>query len=356
MFVDTGFFLRKKLILNESVVKEMMGTVDELSRLQPIVMKQLQMIFQKDRIAHAYIFEGEKGTGKKEVMKFFVKLLLCQNPSKNVPCETCRNCKRVDSGNHPNVLQIEPDGQFIKVEQIRDLISGMTKTSLEEGRKIYVIHHADKMNNSAANTLLKFLEEPDGLVTAILLTEQYQQVLPTIQSRCQHIKFSSIPKDILIKQLQERGLTLSMASTVSQVTNSLETALALAQDEQFAQARKTVLKLVETVKKNVNEAMLIIYDEWLPNIKEKDELELSLDLLLLAYRDIVAVKANPESFCTYPDMMNTWKDMALSSTFEQLSEQMQAILQARQHVGRNMNRTLLMEQLMLKLQEGYSFV
>src|SRR5690606_41848268 len=110
----------------------MLDTVDELMKLQPIVIKQLQMIFEKGRIAHAYIFEGEKGTGKKEVMKFFVKLLLCQNPSKNVPCETCRNCKRVDSGNHPNVLQIEPDGQFIKVEQIRDLISGMTNTSLEE--------------------------------------------------------------------------------------------------------------------------------------------------------------------------------------------------------------------------------
>lgn len=289
-------------------------------------------------------------------MKFFVKLMLCQSPSKNVPCETCRNCKRIESGNHPNVLQIEPDGQFIKVEQIRDLISNMTKTGMEEGRKIYVVHHADKMNNAASNTLLKFLEEPDGQVTAILLTEQYQSILPTIQSRCQHIKFSNIPKEFLIQQLQEHGLTFSMASTVSQVTNSVEKGLALAQDEQFALARKTVLKLVETVRKNVNEAMLIVYDEWLPNVKDKSDFELSLDLLLLAYRDIVAIKANPESSCTYPDMVDTWKEIALSSTFEQLSNQMQAILQARQNVGRNMNRTLLMEQLMLKLQEGYSFV
>ncbi|MEJ9279696.1 MULTISPECIES: DNA polymerase III subunit delta' [Ureibacillus] len=334
----------------------MLDTVDELMKLQPIVIKQLQMIFEKGRIAHAYIFEGERGTGKKEVMKFFVKLMLCQSPSKNVPCETCRNCKRIESGNHPNVLQIEPDGQFIKVEQIRDLISNMTKTGMEEGRKIYVVHHADKMNNAASNTLLKFLEEPDGQVTAILLTEQYQSILPTIQSRCQHIKFSNIPKEFLIQQLQEHGLTFSMASTVSQVTNSVEKGLALAQDEQFALARKTVLKLVETVRKNVNEAMLIVYDEWLPNVKDKSDFELSLDLLLLAYRDIVAIKANPESSCTYPDMVDTWKEIALSSTFEQLSNQMQAILQARQNVGRNMNRTLLMEQLMLKLQEGYSFV
>lgn len=281
---------------------------------------------------------------------------MCLNSSKNVPCETCRNCKRIDTGNHPNVKQLEPDGQFIKIDQIRDLISGMTKTSIEEGRKIYVLHHADRLNIASANTLLKFLEEPEGEVTALLLTESYQSILPTIQSRCQHIKFASIPRNILLKQLQEQGITFSMASTVSMVTNSLETAISLANDEQFAHTRKTVLKLVETVRKNVHEALLVVYEDWIPSFKEKEEMEQALDLLLFAYRDIVAIKANPESSCTYPDMLQSWKEQALHTTYNRLSNQMQAILQARQNLGRNMNRTLMMEQLMLNLQEGYTFV
>jgi DNA polymerase III subunit delta' len=334
----------------------MAENVEELKVLQPVVMKQLQTIFEKNRTAHAYIFDGEKGTGKNQIAIFFIKLLLCLNPSKNVPCETCRNCKRIDTGNHPNVKQLEPDGQFIKIDQIRDLISGMTKTSIEEGRKIYVLHHADRLNTSSANTLLKFLEEPEGEVTAILLTETYQSILPTIQSRCQHIKFASIPRAILLKQLQDQGVTFSMASTVSMLTNNLETAILLAHDEQFAYARKTVLKSVETVKKNVHEALLVVYEDWLPSFKEKDELERALDLLLFAYRDIVAIKANPNSNCTYPDMLQSWKEQALHTTYDRLSIQMQAILQARQNLGRNMNRTLMMEQLMLNLQEGYTFV
>ncbi|RHW31767.1 DNA polymerase III subunit delta' [Lysinibacillus yapensis] len=334
----------------------MVGSAEELKALQPVVMKQLQTIFEKNRTGHAYIFDGEKGTGKKDIALFFIKLLLCLNPSKNVPCETCRNCKRVETGNHPNVKQIEPDGQNIKIDQIRDLISGMTKTSIEEGRKIYVLHHADKLNTSSANTLLKFLEEPDGEVTAILLTESYQSILPTIQSRCQHIKFANIPREILLKQLEEQGITHSMASTASMLTNNLETAVSLAHDEQFGLARKTVLKLVETVRKNVHEALLVVYEDWLPNFKEKEEVERALDLLLFAYRDIVAIKANPQSSCTYPDMMQSWKEIALNTTYDRLSNQMQAILQARQNLGRNMNRTLLMEQLMLDLQEGYTFV
>ncbi|MFC7687604.1 DNA polymerase III subunit delta' [Ureibacillus sp. GCM10028918] len=334
----------------------MVENVEELKVLQPVVMKQLQTIFEKNRTGHAYIFDGEKGTGKKAIAMFFIKLLLCLNPSNNVPCETCRNCKRIETGNHPNIKQLEPDGQFIKIDQIRDLISGMTKTSMEEGRKIYVLHHADRMNTSSANTLLKFLEEPEGNVTAILLTESYQSILPTIQSRCQHIKFATVPRDILLKQLQEQGITFSMASTVSMLTNNLETAILLAHDEQFAHARKTVLKLVETVRKNVHEALLVVYEDWLLSFKEKEEIERALDLLLFAYRDIVAIKANPQSSCTYPDMLQSWKEIALHTTYDRLSDQLQAILQARQNLQRNMNRSLLMEQLMLNLQEGYTFV
>ena len=85
-------------------------------------------------------------------------------------------------------------------------------------------------------------------------------------------------------------------------------------------------------------------------------MELALDLLLFAYRDIVAIKANQQAKCTYPDMYQRFNDMALVLTYEKLSRQMQSILQARTNLNRNMNRTLLMEQLMLNLQEGYTFV
>ncbi|MEO4055575.1 DNA polymerase III subunit delta' [Solibacillus sp. CAU 1738] len=334
----------------------MVRNMDELKKLQPVVMKQIQTIYEKNRMAHAYIFDGEKGTGKKDVMTFFIKLLLCENVSENVPCETCRNCLRIDSGNHPNIRQIEPDGQFIKIDQVRDLMTEMTMKAVEEGRKIYVLHHADKLNTASANMLLKFLEEPDGEVTAILLTEQIQSILPTIRSRCQHIKFAKIPRLMLIEALVEKGVTHTMASTVSMVTNELETACFLANDEQFAHARKTVLKLVEIVRKNVHEAMLVVHEDWLSTFKEKSDMEQALDLLLFAYRDIVAIKANQEAACAYPDMLQTFKEIALHTTYERLSAQMQAILQARQQLQRNMNRTLLMEQLMLNLQEGYTFV
>ena len=332
------------------------ANLKDVRNLQPVVTKQLQTVFQKNRVAHAYLFEGAKGTGKMAVMRYFVKLLLCEQPNENVPCETCRGCRRFESGNHPNFIQIEPDGQDIKKDQMLQLIFEMNKTALEAGRKIYVLHRADRLNASAANTLLKFLEEPEGLVTAILLTEKAHAILPTIRSRSQIISFPSIPYEERVKVMIDDGLTASMAATVCMVTNDLDESLLLAKDEQFAQVRKTVLKLVEAVETNVHEAMLTVHEDWLPLLKEKEETEQALDLLLFAYRDLVAVKANSNATYTYPDFLAFYQQRALHISFEHLSNKIEAILKAKQQLHRNMNRTLLMEQLMLNLQGGYSFV
>ena len=327
-------------------------TIEELQDMQPVVIKRMQGAYAKDRLAHAYLLEGPSGSGKKELTHFFVKLLLCEAPNDNVPCETCRSCKLYDSGNHPNILFIEPDGQNIKIDQIRELIYTMNKTALNSGRKIYVIEQADRMNNSSANALLKFLEEPEANVTAILLTQRLNAIVSTIRSRCQLLSFQPLSRPKLMERLMADGMTGSMAATVSMLTQSEQEAKRMSEEEQFAEERKLVLKLVETVGSNVHEALLLIQSDWLPLFKEKEDAERGLDMLLFAYRDIATVKAGLETARTYPDMEETWKQMALQRSFDVLSRQLQAVLQAKQQLPRNMNRTLLMEQLMLNLQEG----
>lgn len=331
-------------------------SIDGVDKLQPVAIKQIQSIVQKNRIGHAYIIEGAKGTGKVKVMQFFVQLILCENRNENVPCETCRSCKRLKSANHLNFIELEPDGQFIKRGQIDDLIHEMSKTAIETGRKIYVIHQADQLNASAANTLLKFLEEPQSEITAILLTDRMHALIPTIRSRCQHLSLAAMPQSVLKQRLIEEGITDSMASTVCRMTNQVEEAIKLAKDEQFGLARKSVLKLVEASGKSVQEALMCIHEDFGPLLKEKEQAEQALDLLLFAYRDIVAIKASNIAVCTYPDMVHYWKQVALHTTYEQLSKQLEIILHAKQNLHKNMNRTLMMEQLMLNLQEVFTFV
>lgn len=332
-------------------------TTAQLKQLQPVVMQQLQIIERKNRIGQAYIFEGRKGTATEEVAHFFVKLLLCEQPSDGEPCDVCRSCQRIENGNHINFHQVYPDGQFIKVAAIEELLIEMSKRGMEAGRKVYIVHEAERLNAQSANKLLKFLEEPIGEVTAIFTTQNINAMLPTICSRCQHIAFQPIPKHLLLEELRKQGVGTSIAATVSMVTSDVSEAIALTEDDEFAQARKTVLKLIEaTLSKNVHEALLIVHEDWLPTFKERNQMELALDLLLYAYRDIVAVKANPTATLTYPDMKEFFVATSLRLTYEQLSSMLQAVLHARKTLHSNMNRTLLMEQLMLNLQEGKSFV
>lgn len=327
-----------------------------LQSQQPVVDK-LTMIHKRQRIGHAYIFDGSHGAGKEAIAQYFTKLLLCLDPKENVPCETCHSCKRIDSGNHPNVVMIRPDGQDIKKDQMSELIMKMTKKGYEEGRKVYIIVNAERMNASAANTLLKFLEEPEGSVTALLLTDSYPAILPTIQSRCQRISLQPMNRGESMENLVEKGITTSMAATVTMMTANVEAAYGLAQEDSFVQRRKLVLKLVEAIEqRSSGEALLFIQTDWMPSMKEKKDCEQGLDLLLFAYRDIVAVKAGLEETMAYPDQLELFTGHSVKNTYNRLTVKIDAILQAKKRLHQNMNRTLLLEQLVLTMQEGLLFV
>jgi len=327
-----------------------------ITERQRAVIERLQTSFLNRRIGHAYLFDGERGTGKEEAAAYFAKLQLCERPERAVPCETCSSCRRVESGNHPNITWIRPDGQDIKKDQMASLIMKMTRKGFEPGRKIYMIAQAERMNIAAANTLLKYLEEPEGEVTAILLTDSYHSILPTIQSRCQRISFLPPSRESMIKTLEENGVSPTMGATVTTVTANLEEAIGLAKDEAFAHIRKTVLKLVEASDRNVNEGLLFIQTDWIQAMKEKEDVERGLDLLLYAYRDIVSLKAGLASTLTFPDQQSFFSGLSMKLTYSQLSGMIEAVLQAKQKLYSNMNRTLLMEQLVLNLQEGLMLV
>src|SRR5699024_10691726 len=125
--------------------------------------------------------------GKKAMSFLFAKAYFCEHLEDIVPCGQWHHCRRIQSGNHPDVHYIYPEGQSIKKEQIQQLIRELSFHGVESKKKVYIIEDADKMSTNAANSLLKFLEEPGEMTHALLLTEQVQQMLPTIISRCQRL-------------------------------------------------------------------------------------------------------------------------------------------------------------------------
>ncbi len=251
---------------------------------QPMVMIQLQRSYQQGTIAHAYLFEGEVGTGKKETAIWLAQLLFCQNIQNDAPCNTCHNCLRIKANEHPDVQQIKPDGQTIKVQQIRDLKTEFSKSGVETKKKVFIIESAEKMSAGAANSLLKFLEEPDGQMMAILLTEGKARILPTIQSRCQILHFSNLSRDQFIKELENKGVSQKKAEYLSHLTGDLEKAVEISQDEWFNEAREATDKWFTQLLNKDFQAFVYVQKKVCKVFKEKEQQLLALDLLMLSYQ------------------------------------------------------------------------
>ena len=170
----------------------------------------LQKSMQNNTISHSYMFIGIEGIGKKIIAKEFAKNILClnqENKNSNTIC-TCKSCIEFETNNNPDFSIIEPDGNSIKIEQIRELQKRIQEKPIISNSKVYIIDNADMMTQEAQNCLLKTLEEPPEYATIILIGSNENLFLPTIKSRCMILHFEPISNENIKKYLQnELGIS-----------------------------------------------------------------------------------------------------------------------------------------------------
>ncbi|MDQ0258009.1 DNA polymerase-3 subunit delta' [Evansella vedderi] len=325
---------------------------EKLGETQPTVVKMLTNSLKKERLAHAYLFEGPRGSGKKEVAKALAKAFFCEEKNGVNPCLSCLNCKRIESGNHPDVHVIETEGSTIKVDQIRHLKKEFSFRGMESKRKVYLVEDAEKMSTGAANSILKFLEEPDGEALAILMTTQVHRILKTIISRSQVLTFLSLSPERLVKKLMEAGISETDARAVSQITFDLEEGIQLCQDNWIAQARNKVIQLIDDTIMRPKYAFITLQEGWMPFFKEKKDMQLGLDLLMIWYRDVLRYQVNQLEQIIYIDQETKLQEQSLKLSQRKLGQNLQAVMDAKRRLDANTAPQLLMEQLLLRLQEG----
>lgn len=171
---------------------------DEVVGQKPIIQTLKNAIVQ-NRIAHAYLFCGPRGTGKTSIAKIFAKMLNCEDES-NKPCGKCTNCKMVQNGSHPDIIEIDAASNN-GVDEVRNLIDKVKYAPMQGKYKVYIIDEVHMMTTGAFNALLKTIEEPPAHVVFILATTEPNKVIPTIISRCQRFDFNKVSQKDIEKRL-----------------------------------------------------------------------------------------------------------------------------------------------------------
>ena len=302
-----------------------------LLKNEPQVFAQIKKSIEHERMSHAYLFEGESGTGKHQMSMWLAKRLFCTNVVANEPCNVCNNCIRIQLNEHPNVQVIKPEGQTIKVDQIRRLQAEFSKKGFEAKRQVFIISDADKMNVSAANSLLKFLEEPQAGLLAILETSALGRILPTIQSRCQLIHFTPLSKTHLFESLVAEGVGEKSAILLASLTNSFEKAIEFSQDEWFNSAKDAVLTWHRYLEKADLQAFIFVQKKLAPLAKEKEQQFTLLQMLLFYFRQ------------------QRKKEVANLPQLQKVNGILELILQAEQKLRANVAFQNVCEQLVLRI-------
>ena len=305
--------------------------------------ERLRSALRSGRIANSYIFSGPTGIGKEFVAINFAKALNCL-ANVDDPCDECISCRKINDSNHPDVVIVRPEGARIKIDQVRSLQRQGSYRAMEGNRKLYIIAEAEKMTAEAANSLLKTLEEPPGAMVLILLTSAYSALLPTIRSRCQSLKFTPAPLELIRKELVARfDLSESKAKWAAlRSQGSVSKALDLAKESEDVGDGISAF-LLDLDGKN-RASLLNIFKE----AESLGEAQQPFDALLSWYRDLLLVKQGcSKALLTHGDKTDKLENIARRYSDIQIEKFIRDILRTRELIQRNINPILALEVLML---------
>jgi DNA polymerase-3 subunit delta' len=308
----------------------------------------LRRAIKHDKLAHSYLFLGNEGIGKRWTALQFAKAVNCIGGGSDHEdaCDHCSSCKKIDHLLHPDLLLIEPEGQTLKVDQVRQMQKDLTYQPYEGKRRFCILTAADRMAPNMANILLKTLEEPPLHTVIILLANSPRLLLPTILSRCQPIRFNPLPVPSVAKWLMERrGLDEKEAGLLASLSEGSPGKALEIEEEIRGVPRREMLEGWVGLRSLSFEKMEI-WIEALPSHREN--LILILEVARTLLRDLVMVKVLKGNFkLIHADLAKEMEAIATKWNLSSLLKRIAILHQTTLAIRRNANTTLALETMML---------
>ena len=317
---------------------------------QESIKKHLQTAIKTGNLSHAYIINGEYGSGRQTIASALAKTIQCQ--SKTDDTDACGVCKQAESHNHPDIKYITHDKTSISVNDIREQLNNdISIKPYSSEYKIYIIPDANKMTEQAQNALLKTIEEPPVYAIIILLTENCDSLLPTIRSRCVTLTMNPIEKDKICTYLENKfQLEPEQAQIAANYCQgNIGKAIRFASSSDFIEMKNQVLKLLKNLD-SMDIASII------DTIKEfsthKNDINDYLDLMLLWYRDVLMFKVTKDAnLLLYSDEYSAISEQATKRDYENIENIIAAIDKAKVRLKANVNFDVTIELMILAMKD-----
>ncbi len=313
---------------------------------QDRVIDALKRSIAANRVAHAYLFEGPNGCGRRTTALALIQALFCKQPVNGDACGICPSCRKLGSGNHPDLqlLMPLPDKRDISIEQVRELQQVLSLRPFEAHRKACLIEPAERMNEKSANALLKTLEEPPGHAIIILLTNQADLLLSTIRSRCQHLRFSPLDDATVTQLLTEQGMDAVKATELAPLAEgNMARATALEEESESARRQELLAILAQASSRQI----ATIFDRADGLSGGRDEALETFNLLLSLLRDLLLIRSAGQVGIANRFLQSGLIAEAARFTPQGAMEALEYALETRRAVQGNANPKLALERFLL---------
>ena len=320
---------------------------------QESIKKHLQTAIKTGNLSHAYIINGEYGSGRQTIASALAKTIQCQSKTDDTDaCGVCTSCKQAESHNHPDIKYITHDKTSISVNDIREQLNNdISIKPYSSEYKIYIIPDANKMTEQAQNALLKTIEEPPVYAIIILLTENCDSLLPTIRSRCVTLTMNPVEKDKICTYLENKfQLEPEQAQIAANYCQgNIGKAIRFASSSDFIEMKNQVLKLLKNLD-SMDIASII------DTIKEfsthKNDINDYLDLMLLWYRDVLMFKVTKDAnLLLYSDEYSAISEQATKRDYENIENIIAGIDKAKVRLKANVNFDVTIELMILAMKD-----
>ncbi len=309
----------------------------------------LQRSIAQGRVGHAYLFGGLAGIGKKTLALAFAQTLNCERSGETKDaCGQCPPCRKMLSGSHPDVLQVSTERQFLRIDDVREIQNQMTFRPLDGRLRIVIIDDADKMNEQAANALLKTLEEPTSSNILILISARPYWLPQTILSRCRHLRFNPLSAGLVEKYLVERAqMTGEQASLLANLSGgSIAKALDLNNEEMTVYREEFTARLAATTR--TDPMSLIALASFLG--QDKNDIRQGLEMLKSIFRDALVYKETGSvQMVANSDCLGLIASLAGRLGGDDMLQNIARVDRSMETLEMNVNKSLTLEAMAFKL-------